>query len=106
MTQEVTIVKNQVKIAFSGRIDVNDAAAILKNLIDMIENGHSSIFIDLSSVDYIACEGLGVLITIQKRARLHGGSVVINDLIGPVKRSVQAHSRGKKRSTEREIFCQ
>jgi len=95
MIQEVTIVNNQVQVAFSGSIYVKDAASVLDNFIDLINEGHTSFFIDLSAVDYIDSAGLGALLALHKQARARNGDVEIKDLNGLVKRSVRAHSREK-----------
>ena len=96
MTQEATFDNNQVHVALSGSIYLEDAAAVLKYLIDLLDKGHASFHIDLSTVDYSDIAGFEALLALSKRVRARNGDVVIKDLNGLAQRSVRAHPRGKR----------
>ena len=83
--QEVNIVSNQVQVSLSGSIYVEDAAAILENLIDFVNKGHTSFLIDLSAVDYIDSSGIGALLAIHNKTRKKEGGVAVKGLNGLVR---------------------
>jgi len=85
MIQENTIADKQVQVTLSGSIYVDDAAKLRASLIDYISQGHTTIVINLSDVDYIDSAGMGTLVAIHKRALQNGGSVIIKGLKGLVK---------------------
>lgn len=85
MLQENIIVDNKIFVKLSGPIYENEANILKESLTKYIDNGQSSFVIDFSAVDYIDSAGLGAMVTIQKRAILSGGGVVIKGLSGIVK---------------------
>jgi anti-sigma B factor antagonist len=85
MIQETKIVDNQVQVVLTGNIFVEEAKNIRKNLTALMDNGQTSFLLDLSKVDYIECAGMGMLVSIQKRALQNGGSVKIKGVHGRVK---------------------
>ncbi|WP_047150482.1 STAS domain-containing protein [Aneurinibacillus tyrosinisolvens] len=85
MIQEVKIVNNQVHVALSGNIYVEESSAIREQLLQYIEKGHKDFRISLTAVHYIDSSGLGVLVAIHKRAVQNGGGVVIEGLHGAVR---------------------
>ena len=85
MHQKVIVADHQVLVTLSGSIYVEDAVRLRKSLLDLIENGHNTLIIDLEDADYMDSAGLGTLVYIQKRARGNNGSVIIQGLNGFVK---------------------
>ena len=85
MLQEISVVDNQVHVTLSGSMYEKEAATIKNTLTQYIENGQISFIVDFSSVDYIDSAGLGAMVTVQKRAVVRGGRVVIKGLHGLVK---------------------
>jgi len=85
MIQEVTVTPKQLQVILSGNIYVEDAQAIRESLIGYIDQGNSSISIDLSDVDYIDGSGLGALALVNKQAQMKGGRVEIKGLRGRIK---------------------
>lgn len=85
MICEVVVINSQVRVTLQGAIYVEDAATLRKTLLDYIENGHASVLVDFSAVDYIDSSGLGTMVAIQKRALQHGGGIVVTGLTGLVK---------------------
>ncbi len=82
--QDIKLIDGIVIATLSGKIYVDEAAAIRGKLLEFLELGHSNFVINLSNVDYIDSSGLGVLVAIQKRALEHKGGVVIQGLHGAV----------------------
>jgi anti-sigma B factor antagonist len=85
MQQENIIVDNKVFVKLSGPIYESEANTLKESLTKYIENGNSSFVIDFSAVDYIDSAGLGAMVTIQKRAIMRDGGVVVKGLSGIVK---------------------
>ena len=85
MIKKIEVVNEQVLVMLAGSMYVEDAAAIRENVFNHIENGKTTIVIDLSEVDYIDSSGLGMLVAIQKRAVPKGGSIVLKGPTGLVK---------------------
>lgn len=85
MNHEIKEVHDQVVVTLSGKIYVEDAAAIRENLLQYINQGHKKFLISLEQVNYIDSSGLGVLVAVQKRALENGGQVVLTGLHGAVR---------------------
>ena len=85
MNHEIKEVHGQVVVTLSGKIYVEDAAAIRENLLQYINQGHKNFLISLEQVNYIDSSGLGVLVAVQKRALENGGQVVLSGLHGAVR---------------------
>lgn len=60
-----------------GRIDSNTAPEFEKGLIGKVQEGHTDIVLDFSSLDYISSAGLRVLLMAAKRVKPKGGRVAI-----------------------------
>jgi anti-sigma B factor antagonist len=58
------------------RIDVANSVAMKNRLIGLIETGKGHLVLDLGSVRFIDSSGLGMLVTLLKRAGMQGGVVV------------------------------
>lgn len=80
MIQKTETVNNQTHVILEGNIFVEEAKKIREALIELINKGQISILLDLSQVDYFECGGMGMLVAIQKRAMLSGGSVKIKGI--------------------------
>jgi len=83
--QELTINRNQVQVALSGSIYVENVAEILDRFNRLIDKGHTTFIVDLSLVDYIDSAGLGTLIAIHKRALSLSGGLMIKGQKGLIK---------------------
>lgn len=85
MKSNISVTNHKVLVNLEGSIYVEDAGVLRQSLIEHIEQGKSTFIIDFAKVDYIDSSGLGVLVSIQKRALQHGGGVVVKNLQGIVK---------------------
>ncbi|MDZ4765481.1 MAG: STAS domain-containing protein [Chloroflexota bacterium] len=69
--QDVTLVQ------VNGRIDSTNANRLGAALTDEIDNGHTRIVLDLSSVEYMSSAGLREIVMAYKRVQRSAGDVRI-----------------------------
>ena len=73
-----------VVVAFDEpRIDAANSPSLRKDLVGLLEAGASQLVLDLREVKFIDSSGLGMLVTILKRAGMRGG-VALCRLQAPV----------------------
>jgi anti-sigma B factor antagonist len=58
-----------------GEIDVYTAPRLRELLIDLVNNGHYQIIVNMEKVEFLDSTGLGVLVGGLKRVRAHDGSL-------------------------------
>ncbi|MDQ0253548.1 anti-sigma B factor antagonist [Evansella vedderi] len=80
MSHSTDIRDNKVIVHLSGAIYSKEAALLREDLIHYITKGYYRFLFDFSQVNDIDSTGLGVIVTVRKRAIANGGSVVVNDL--------------------------
>ena len=85
MIPKMKLVNNQMHVNLSGSLYVQDAKEVRDILMSVIDKGHRSFLIDLSQLDYIDGTGVGMLLSIKKRAILRGGHLRLVGLQGLVK---------------------
>lgn len=85
MEISTSVVNNQVIVDLSGGMYVEGAEILRERLIKFIEQGQKHFVINMAKVDYIDSSGLGVLVSIHKRARQSMGSLIISGATGFVK---------------------
>ena len=76
---------NSARVNLAGSMYVEDSASVREKLIGLIEDGVSTLTLDLGGLDYIDSSGLGVLISIHKRCLQKGGRMTVTGLRGMVK---------------------
>ena len=64
-------------IAPTGSLDVYSAAEIRAALLDVLNEGRYRQVVDLTGVDFLDSTGLAVIVGAWKRARGHGGDLVL-----------------------------
>jgi anti-sigma B factor antagonist len=82
---EFLIENSQVIANLTGSLQGAVAAQLRETLLTYIANGYNSFTMDFSHVTNIDSTGLGILVTIQKRALQSGGNLAIQGLHGTVK---------------------
>ncbi|MBC9785007.1 STAS domain-containing protein [Heliobacterium chlorum] len=85
MIQNIVAANNQVTVTLTGSILVTEAAELRERLLQHANHHGVHFLIDMQGVNFIDSSGLGVLVTVLKRARQGGGDVVIKGIHGVVK---------------------
>ncbi|MCL4239307.1 MAG: anti-sigma factor antagonist [Anaerolineae bacterium] len=67
-------------ISPAGRLDSNTSIYLEHALDAQLASGRTQLYVDLTAVEYIASNGLKVLIAAWRRARENGGDVVLSGL--------------------------
>jgi len=80
LIQTMEIVNNQMQVILAGNVFVEEAKKIRGVLNELIIKGQKSILIDLTQVEYIECVGMGMLVSVQKRALLIGGCIKVKGI--------------------------
>jgi anti-sigma B factor antagonist len=62
-------------VTLEGEVDVYTAPQLKEQLVTVLEDGCTSVIIDLEKVTFIDSSGLGVLVGALRRARERGGAV-------------------------------
>ena len=66
-----------VVVAPKGRLDLPVAPGVRRQLIGLVESGHTRVVVDLSAVELIDSSGLGALVAGFEAARDNGGDLTI-----------------------------
>lgn len=61
----------------TGEVDVYTAPRLRERLIDLVNQGHHHLVVDVEKVEFLDSTGLGVLVGGLKRVRANGGSLLI-----------------------------
>lgn len=65
-----------VVVALCGEMDLTNVAGAEAAIAGLAAPGHSLI-LDMSALDFMDCASIGLLLSVQKRARWAGGDVVL-----------------------------
>ncbi|HEY3323929.1 MAG TPA: STAS domain-containing protein [Planctomycetota bacterium] len=75
--REVLTDKGVLVLHLTGYLDAHTFDRFEGSLIDIFEEGHTKIVIDMGHVEYVSSAGTGVLIGAQSVARREGGDVIL-----------------------------
>ncbi len=64
-------------VSVTGEIDVYTAPKLREALIELVDQGHYNIVVDVEQVEFLDSTGLGVLVGGLKRVRSHDGSLQV-----------------------------
>ena len=64
-------------VAVTGELELATAPRLRQQVVSIIGGGRSHLIIDLSGVDFVDSVGLGVVVGALKRARTHGGDLLV-----------------------------
>ena len=74
---DITHQAGKAVLAVQGEIDVYTAPQVRQQLIDLANEGHKTVVMDMESVDFLDSTGLGVLVGGLKRLRGADGDLVL-----------------------------
>jgi anti-anti-sigma factor len=85
MRIETEIIKENIVVTVTGRIDAITNQEFESNLSSLIAQGRNKFLLDFSNLQYISSAGLRSILSIAKQVKPKGGSVIFYGLAGPVK---------------------
>ena len=83
------MVNNQMQVILAGNVFVEEAKKIREVLNDLIIKGQKSILIDLTQVEYFECVGMGMLVSVQKKAVQIGGGIKVKGIQQLLKKQLE-----------------
>lgn len=84
--REDTSAAGTSRLLVSGELDVETSPALRDRGAALVDGGTDNLIVDLAGVTFIDSTGLGALVSLQKRCRRRGGSLVVTGCQGPVER--------------------
>ena len=72
-------------LSLVGNLDAATSAGLKKEVVTLTDGGHNRVAVDMAKVTLIDSTGVGVLISLFKRARAAGGAVHFAGLTGQPK---------------------
>ena len=95
MIQTMEMVNNQMQVILAGNVFVEEAKKIREALNDLISKGQKSILIDMTHVEYFECVGMGMLVSVQKKALQIGGSIKVKGIQQLLKKQFELNNMMK-----------
>ena len=62
-------------LSVAGEIDLGTAPQLRERLMELVDQGHRRIVVDLTATDFLDSTGLGALVAGLKRLRAHDGEM-------------------------------
>lgn len=76
--------KNWIVVSVVGRLDTVTAANFEKECLACLDQGKTSLALDLSALEYVSSAGLRSILIVGKKAKASGGGLAICGLTGLV----------------------
>jgi len=92
MTLEITVNENQphiVMLALKGAIDAQSHKILQKTIEALTEKPLRAVVLDMSEVNFITSEGIGVIFQAQKELRQFGAELAMVNLQPQIKRVLE-----------------
>lgn len=70
----------------SGDLDIVTSDDVKRELVELVDAGHSTLALDLSDVGFVDSSGLGVLVAVHRHAEARGGQFVVRSTPPQVRR--------------------
>ncbi len=80
MSFQVSKVNDDTVIEVDGQLIVGNRNELKKEVLEKIELGEQTFVIDFANTAYIDSSGLGVLVSLSKKIREHGGELRLSSL--------------------------
>lgn len=64
-------------VSVLGDLDIATSPSLRQSVLTVLQGGVRSVVIDLTPTDFIDSVGLGVIVAIWKRVRVHGGELAV-----------------------------
>ena len=64
-------------VEVTGDLDLASAPALRQEVVALVQSGQRAIVLDLTLTDFLDSIGLGTIVAIWKRVRVHGGTLAI-----------------------------
>jgi len=74
---DVTALNGTGVITVAGDIDITSCRKLREELVRLMDDGVTTVVLDLSSMEFVDSTGLDVLVGAQKRLRQRGGELVL-----------------------------
>jgi anti-sigma B factor antagonist len=85
----------------SGDLDIVTSDEVKRDLAALVDAGHVSLALDLSTVGFVDSSGLGVLVALHRHAQSSGGSFVVRSVPPQVQRLFDITRLGDLLTVER-----
>lgn len=76
---------NATLIRLDGKLDVHSTPVVLEVLEGLMAGGVTDMVIDMLKVRFVSSYGLGVLISVNKKAKERGGRVKLANMLPEIK---------------------
>ena len=73
----------------SGEVDLSTTPVLRSALVEHLDAGRKDLVLDLSEVGFLDSSGLGMLVSLHRRANDEGGSLRLTSVQRPVRRVLQ-----------------
>jgi anti-sigma B factor antagonist len=70
----------------SGDLDIVTSDDVKRELVGLVDAGHTALALDLSDVGFVDSSGLGVLVAVHRHAEARGGRFVVRSTPPQVRR--------------------
>lgn len=80
MSFQATKENGVVVVDVDGQLIVGNRQELKQKMLDELENGERKFLVDFANTGYIDSSGLGVLVSLSKKIREHGGELRLANL--------------------------
>lgn len=70
----------------SGDLDIVTSDAVRRELVELVDDGHHDLSLDLADVGFVDSSGLGVLVAVHRHVESRGGGFVVRSAPPQVQR--------------------
>jgi anti-sigma B factor antagonist len=89
------VVNGWTVVEIDGDVDAHTAPMIREGVIQLLDEGHRHLVLDLGFVTFMDSMGLGAIVAITKRIREHDGSLRISSASGRILRIFEISGLGE-----------